>query len=101
MRQALPRRGRYAEAGVDVPGGNALVDRIKPLAASTRRSGVMGGLGGFGALFDLAACGFRDPLIVATTDGVGTKLLLAREAGQLKVAGIDLVAMCVNDLVVQ
>ncbi len=100
MTQA-PRVDRYAAAGVDIAAGNALVERIRPLAAATRRPGVIGGLGGFGALFDLAACGFRDPLLVATTDGVGTKLLLAKEADRLEGLGIDLVAMCVNDLVVQ
>jgi phosphoribosylformylglycinamidine cyclo-ligase len=100
MTQA-PRPDRYAAAGVDIAAGNALVERIRPLAAATRRSGVIGGLGGFGALFDLAACGLRDPLLVATTDGVGTKLLLAKEADRLEGLGVDLVAMCVNDLVVQ
>jgi phosphoribosylformylglycinamidine cyclo-ligase len=101
MTQVFPHRDRYAEAGVDIAAGNALVERIKPLAATTRRPGSAGGLGGFGALFDLKACGYRDPLLVASTDGVGTKLLLAREAGRLHGVGIDLVAMCVNDLVVQ
>ncbi|MCS6780621.1 MAG: phosphoribosylformylglycinamidine cyclo-ligase [Geminicoccaceae bacterium] len=92
---------RYREAGVDIAMGNALVERIAPLARSTRRVGSEAGLGGFGALFDLAACGYRDPLLVATTDGVGTKLLLALEADRLEGIGVDLVAMCVNDLVVQ
>jgi phosphoribosylformylglycinamidine cyclo-ligase len=101
MTQASKPRGRYAEAGVDIAAGNALVERIKPLASATSRTGAMGGLGGFGALFDLAACGYRDPLLVASTDGVGTKLLLARDAGRLDGIGTDLVAMCVNDLVVQ
>jgi phosphoribosylformylglycinamidine cyclo-ligase len=101
MTQAFPHADRYAAAGVDIEAGNALVERIKPLAAATRRAGSGGGLGGFGALFDLKPCGYRDPLLVATTDGVGTKLLLAREAGRLGGIGIDLVAMCVNDLVVQ
>ena len=77
------------------------MEAIKPLARSTRRSGVMGGLGGFGALFDLQAAGFRDPVLVSSTDGVGTKLRLAIEAGRHATVGIDLVAMCVNDLVVQ
>lgn len=86
---------------MDIDAGNAFVKRIKPLAASTNRPGVGGGLGGFGALFDLKAAGFTDPLLVATTDGVGTKLLLAEQAGDLSGVGIDLVAMCVNDLVVQ
>ncbi|MDW8124686.1 MAG: phosphoribosylformylglycinamidine cyclo-ligase [Geminicoccaceae bacterium] len=92
---------RYREAGVDIDRGNAFVARIAPLARSTRRAGSEAGLGGFGALFDLAACGFRDPVLVATTDGVGTKLLLALRAGRLEGVGVDLVAMCVNDLVVQ
>jgi phosphoribosylformylglycinamidine cyclo-ligase len=101
LRQASASGDRYAEAGVDIAAGNALVERIGPLAAATRRPGSTAGLGGFGALFDLKACGYRDPLLVATTDGVGTKLLLAREAGGLEGLGQDLVAMCVNDLVVQ
>ncbi len=101
LRQASASEDRYAEAGVDIAAGNALVDRIKPLAAATRRTGSMAGLGGFGGLFDLKACGFRDPLLVATTDGVGTKIVLAREAGLLDGIGQDLVAMCVNDLIVQ
>jgi phosphoribosylformylglycinamidine cyclo-ligase len=100
-RQAHRRGDRYAEAGVDIAAGNALVERLKPLAAATRRPGADGRLGGFGALFDLAACGYRDPLLVATADGVGTKLSLARRAGRLVAIGTDLVAMCVNDLVVQ
>ena len=93
--------GRYAEAGVDIDAGAELVDRITPMAKATRRAGWMGSLGGFGGLFDLAACGFEDPVLVATTDGVGTKVLLAAEAGAHHAVGIDLVAMCVNDLVVQ
>ena len=92
---------RYAEAGVDIDAGAALVAGIGPLADATRRAGSMGALGGFGGLFDLAACGFADPVLVATTDGVGTKVLLAAEAGAHRAVGIDLVAMCVNDLVVQ
>lgn len=92
---------RYREAGVDIARGDAFVARIAPLARSTRRPGSEAGLGGFGALFDLAACGYRDPILVATTDGVGTKILLALEAGRLEGIGVDLVAMCVNDLVVQ
>ncbi len=91
----------YRGAGVDIDAGEALVERIKPLAAATSRPGVMGGLGGFGALFDLRAAGFADPVLVAATDGVGTKLRLAIEAGLHDTVGIDLVAMCVNDLVVQ
>ena len=92
---------RYRESGVDIDAGNALVERIKPLAAATRRAGSDASLGGFGAIFDLAACNYRDPLLVASTDGVGTKLMIARAVGQHDTIGIDLVAMCVNDLVVQ
>ena len=91
----------YAEAGVDIDAGNALVDRIKPAARATNRPGVMAGLGGFGALFDLKAAGYADPVLVAATDGVGTKLRIAIDTGQVDTIGIDLVAMCVNDLVCQ
>ena len=91
----------YAQAGVDIDAGAALVERIKPLARSTRRPGADAALGGFGALFDLKAAGFSDPLLVTTTDGVGTKLKIAIETGQHDTVGIDLVAMCVNDLLAQ
>ena len=91
----------YKDAGVDIDAGAALVQAIKPVARSTDRRGTMGGLGGFGALFDLKAAGFRDPLLVAGTDGVGTKLAVAIASGLHDTVGIDLVAMCVNDLVVQ
>jgi phosphoribosylformylglycinamidine cyclo-ligase/phosphoribosylamine--glycine ligase/phosphoribosylglycinamide formyltransferase/phosphoribosylformylglycinamidine cyclo-ligase len=91
----------YAEAGVDIDAGAALVEAIKPLAKSTRRPGADASLGGFGALFDLKAAGFADPLIVSTTDGVGTKLKVAIESGHHDTVGIDLVAMCVNDLLAQ
>jgi phosphoribosylformylglycinamidine cyclo-ligase len=91
----------YRAAGVDIAAGDALVDAIKPLAKATSRPGVIGGLGGFGALFDLKAAGFKDPVLVSTTDGVGTKLKIAIETGMHDTVGIDLVAMCVNDLVVQ
>jgi phosphoribosylformylglycinamidine cyclo-ligase len=91
----------YADAGVDIDAGEMLVEAIKPLAKSTRRPGAEASLGGFGALFDLKAAGFEDPLIVATTDGVGTKLKIAIETGRHDGVGVDLVAMCVNDLLAQ
>lgn len=91
----------YAQAGVDVDAGNAMVEKIKPLVRSTRRPGADGEIGGFGGLFDLKAAGFSDPILVAANDGVGTKLKIAIEAGKHDTIGIDLVAMCVNDLVVQ
>jgi phosphoribosylformylglycinamidine cyclo-ligase len=91
----------YAGAGVDIDAGNALVERIKPAAARTARPGTMAGLGGFGALFDLRAAGYADPILVAATDGVGTKLRIAINTGLLDGVGTDLVAMCVNDLVCQ
>jgi phosphoribosylformylglycinamidine cyclo-ligase len=91
----------YRDAGVDIDAGDALVKSIGPLAAKTRRKGVMSGLGGFGGLFDLKACGYADPVLVAATDGVGTKLKLAIEMGRHDGIGIDLVAMNVNDIVVQ
>ncbi|MEP1698867.1 MAG: phosphoribosylformylglycinamidine cyclo-ligase [Paracoccaceae bacterium] len=91
----------YSDAGVDIDAGNTLVDRIKPAAARTKRSGVMSGLGGFGGLFDLKAAGFNDPILVAATDGVGTKLRIAIDTGHVDTVGIDLVAMCVNDLICQ
>jgi len=91
----------YSDAGVDIDAGNALVDAIKPSAAATSRSGVMSGLGGFGGFFDPRAAGYKDPLLVSATDGVGTKLLIAIDSGIYDTVGIDLVAMCANDLVVQ
>jgi phosphoribosylformylglycinamidine cyclo-ligase len=90
----------YRAAGVDIAAGDALVERIKPLARSTARAGVMGGLGGFAAAFDPRAAGYADPVLLAGTDGVGTKLKLAIETGRHDTVGIDLVAMCVNDLIV-
>jgi phosphoribosylformylglycinamidine cyclo-ligase len=91
----------YKEAGVDIDAGDALVEAIKPLARATRRAGAEAALGGFAALFDLRAAGYVDPILVATTDGVGTKLKVAIAAGRHEGVGVDLVAMCVNDLVVQ
>ncbi|KQT88420.1 phosphoribosylformylglycinamidine cyclo-ligase [Aurantimonas sp. Leaf443] len=91
----------YAQAGVDIDAGNELVRRIKPLVRSTARPGADGEIGGFGGLFDLKAAGFKDPVLVAANDGVGTKLRIAIETGIHDTIGIDLVAMCVNDLVVQ
>ena len=91
----------YADAGVDNDAGNALVAAIKPLDKATRRPGADADLGGFGGLFDLKAAGFRDPILVAANDGVGTKLKIAIDTGLHDTIGIDLVAMCVNDLVVQ
>lgn len=91
----------YADAGVDIDAGEALVDAIKPLARATARPGAEPSLGGFGALFDTKAAGFVDPLLVTTTDGVGTKLKIAIETGRHDHVGIDLVAMCVNDLLAQ
>ncbi|ASE40594.1 phosphoribosylformylglycinamidine cyclo-ligase [Brevundimonas vesicularis] len=91
----------YADAGVDIDAGEMLVEHIKPLAKSTARPGSEPSLGGFGALFDLKAAGFEDPLIVTTTDGVGTKLKIAIETGRHDGVGVDLVAMCVNDLLAQ
>ncbi len=91
----------YADAGVDIDAGNLMVEKIKPLVRTTRRPGADGEIGGFGGLFDLKAAGFSDPILVAANDGVGTKLKIAIEAGRHDTIGIDLVAMCVNDLVVQ
>ena len=91
----------YAKAGVSIDAGNALVRAIAPLAKATRRAGAEADLGGFGGFFDLKAAGFNDPLLVAANDGVGTKLKLAIESGRHNDVGIDLVAMCVNDLIVQ
>jgi len=91
----------YRDAGVDIEAGEALVKAIGPAASATYRAGVLGGLGGFGALFDLKAAGYNDPILVSSTDGVGTKLMIAIESGMHDHVGQDLVAMCVNDLVVQ
>jgi phosphoribosylformylglycinamidine cyclo-ligase len=91
----------YAEAGVDIDAGNAMVETIKPLVRATRRPGADAEIGGFGGLFDLKAAGFRDPILVAANDGVGTKVKIAIETGRHDTIGIDLVAMCVNDIIVQ
>ncbi len=91
----------YADAGVDIDAGNAMVDQIKPLVRATRRPGADAEIGGFGGLFDLKAAGFKDPILVAANDGVGTKVKIAIDSGIHHTVGIDLVAMCVNDLIVQ
>jgi phosphoribosylformylglycinamidine cyclo-ligase len=91
----------YAKAGVDIAAGNALVKAIAPLARTTARAGADAALGGFGGFFDLKAAGYKDPLLVAANDGVGTKLKLAIESGRHDGVGVDLVAMCANDLIVQ
>ena len=91
----------YAEAGVDIDAGNAMVEAIKPLVRATRRPGADAEIGGFGGLFDLKAAGFKDPILVAANDGVGTKVKIAIETGRHATIGIDLVAMCVNDIIVQ
>jgi phosphoribosylformylglycinamidine cyclo-ligase len=97
-----PKKGlTYADAGVDIDAGNRLVDLIKPMVRATARAGADSEIGGFGGLFDLKAAGFKDPVLVAATDGVGTKVKIAIEAGVHDGIGIDLVAMSVNDLVVQ
>jgi len=100
--QNVPSNGlSYKQAGVDIDAGNALVEAIKPAVRSTRRPGADGEIGGFGGLFDLKAAGFKDPVLVAANDGVGTKLKIAIDTGAHATIGIDLVAMCVNDLIVQ
>jgi phosphoribosylformylglycinamidine cyclo-ligase len=91
----------YAQAGVDIDAGNAMVEAIKPMVRATRRVGADAEIGGFGGLFDLKAAGFVDPILVAANDGVGTKVKIAIESGLLDTIGVDLVAMCVNDIVVQ
>lgn len=102
MSDNKPTQGlTYADAGVSIDRGDALIDRIKPLAQSTRRPGADVALGGFGGAFDLRAAGFKDPVLVSGTDGVGTKLRIAIDSGQLDTVGIDLVAMCVNDVLAQ
>ena len=95
------KQSAYKDAGVDIDAGAELVERIKPAVKRTARSGMMGGLGGFGAFFDPKAAGFKDPILVSSTDGVGTKIKIAIDAKRHETIGIDLVAMCVNDLIVQ
>jgi phosphoribosylformylglycinamidine cyclo-ligase len=97
----IPKPLTYADAGVDIDSGNRLIHRIKPLARATGRPGTQAELGGFGGLFDLRAAGFVDPILVAANDGVGTKVKIAIESGIYDTIGVDLVAMCVNDIVVQ
>ncbi|MDD3030450.1 MAG: phosphoribosylformylglycinamidine cyclo-ligase [Alphaproteobacteria bacterium] len=102
MKSSTPSSsGAYASAGVDIDAGDALVAAIAPHAKTTTRAGAMAGLGGFGALFDPKAAGFRDPILVSSTDGVGTKLKIAIDTAMHSTVGIDLVAMVVNDLIVQ
>lgn len=102
MSPSSPTKGlSYKDAGVDIDAGSALVKRIAPLVKATQRPGSDTDIGGFGGLFDLKAAGYEDPILVSGTDGVGTKLVIAIESGRHKTVGIDLVAMCVNDLVVQ
>ena len=101
MADTLKNGLTYADAGVDIDAGNAMVEEIKPMVRSTRRPGADAEIGGFGGLFDLKAAGFSDPILVAANDGVGTKVKIAIETGIHNTIGIDLVAMCVNDLIVQ
>jgi phosphoribosylformylglycinamidine cyclo-ligase len=101
MTKATKNGLTYADAGVDIDAGNALVDAIKPLVRATRRPGADAEIGGFGGLFDLKAAGFKDPILVAANDGVGTKLKIAIDSNSHETIGIDLVAMCVNDILVQ
>ena len=101
MTSSSPQNLTYADAGVDIDAGNAMVERIKPLVRATRRPGADAEIGGFGGLFDLKAAGFVDPVLVAANDGVGTKVKIAIESGIFDTIGVDLVAMCVNDIVVQ
>jgi phosphoribosylformylglycinamidine cyclo-ligase len=101
MNTTIPKSYSYQDAGVDISAGNELVQRIKPIAEKTKRAGVLEGLGGFGALFELPLDRYKNPILVSATDGVGTKLKLALQFNKHDTIGIDLVAMCVNDIVVQ
>jgi phosphoribosylformylglycinamidine cyclo-ligase len=101
MNNPTDKKFSYKDAGVDIEQGNELVQRLKKTVSKTHRAGVMGGLGGFGALFDLASLNYKQPLLVSGTDGVGTKIKLAIENNVHDSIGIDLVGMCVNDLIVQ
>ena len=101
MSAQKPDSLNYKSAGVDIAAGNELVERIKPIAARTRTAGVMAGLGGFGSMFELPLDRYQQPILVSGTDGVGTKLKLAIDLGIHNTVGIDLVAMCVNDIIVQ
>lgn len=101
MKPSENTKDAYRDAGVDIEAGDALVERIRPHVKRTHRLGIMEDIGGFGALFDLKACGFKDPVLVSSTDGVGTKLRIAIDTGKHDTIGQDLVAMCVNDLIVQ
>ena len=97
LKKENPQNLSYQDAGVSIERGNKLIDRIKSSASSTHGKGVMGDLGGFGALFDIGAMQYKDPILVSGTDGVGTKLKLAIEMNKHDTIGIDLVAMCVNE----
>ncbi|MEE9552251.1 MAG: phosphoribosylformylglycinamidine cyclo-ligase, partial [Gammaproteobacteria bacterium] len=101
MNTSKQKKASYQDAGVSIDRGNELVERIKSAAANTHGPGVMSGLGGFGAMFDLSKLPYKDPVLVSGTDGVGTKIKLAIQTGKHDTIGIDLVAMCVNDLLVQ
>ncbi len=101
MSEKFKKSVTYRDAGVDIERGANLVEQIKPAVKRTHRTGVAGDIGGFGGLFALMECGYKDPVLVSATDGVGTKLKLAIETGRHATVGIDLVAMCVNDVIVQ